>query len=65
MHSHYVPISHKPLAPNKDTHRQLFSAIGKKKVKESQSLHYEKPDNKEKREKAFIEDIRMKTMTIM
>ena len=39
MRSHYVPPSLRPLMPNKDSHRELFEAISKKKVKESISCN--------------------------
>lgn len=39
MHSHYVPPAQKPLMPSKESHRQLFEALSKKKVQESMSTH--------------------------
>eukprot|EP00347_Sterkiella_histriomuscorum_P005358 403356914 len=66
MHSHYVPPALKPLMPNKDSHKQLFEALSKKKVKESISSqnYIDKQLRKKLDKQEFIESIMLKTQTI-
>jgi hypothetical protein len=52
--------------PNKDSHKQLFEAISKQKVKDSIStLNYiDKHKEKQKKAEEFVETFLQKTMTI-
>lgn len=64
MHSHFVPQSHKPLLPNKDTFKHLFSALSKKKVKDAMQFKREVKDKKQRQINEIFESIHMKTQQI-
>ena len=48
LHSHYVPLNHKPGAPTKEGFPELFKALKQKKEMETFESLYDKKDSKKK-----------------
>lgn len=51
--------------PNKSTHKHLFEALSKKKVRESMSQNYTKIDTKTQKKEEFMGEFLTKTLNII